>query len=341
VPCAEVFERTAVRAGQTAARQLGKQVEFEIEGCDVGIDKSLADVIAEPLLHLVRNAVGHGIESAGARIAAGKSAIGKVKLAAFNEGSHIHIAVTDDGRGIDLDRIANSATIHGIVNSGEDLSMDQCLRLIFRPGFSSASEVSELSGRGIGLDIVDRAMEQAGGQVRVATEAGVGTTFVMILPAALAVVDCVLVRSADQVYGIRSARVADHRSLDPSELANIVSTNTIHWNGQELPVLSLRSLLSQAEDEADGPHERELIVCQADADRPARSRGLDQFALIVDSVYGKQETLVRGLGRHAARWLGVSGAAELLDGNVALVLDVDHLTEAQSYPDGVKETSQG
>ncbi|PYS80592.1 MAG: hypothetical protein DMF70_10585 [Acidobacteria bacterium] len=156
VPCAEVFERTATRAGQTVARQLGKQVEFEIEGRNVGIDKSLADAIAEPLLHLVRNAVGHGIESPEARIAAGKSAIGKVKLAAFNEGSHIHITVTDDGRGIDLDRIANSATERGIANSGEGLSMDQCLRLIFRPGFSTASEVSELSGRGIGLEVVDR-----------------------------------------------------------------------------------------------------------------------------------------------------------------------------------------
>ena len=211
--------------------------------------------------------------------------------------------------------------------------MDQCLRLIFRPGFSTASEVSELSGRGIGLDIVDRAMEQAGGQVRVATEAGVGTTFVMILPAALALVDCVLVRSDDQVYGIRSARVAEHRSLDAPELKKISGTKTIDWKGQELPVLSLRKLLSQAEDEEDARGGRDLIVCQADSDRPARSSGHDQFALIVDSAYGKQETLVRGLGRHAARWLGVSGATELLDGNVALVLDVEHLIEAQSRPE--------
>jgi len=333
VPCAEVFDRIATHAGHAAARQLGKQVEFEIEGRDVGIDKSLADAIAEPLLHLVRNAVGHGIESPEARRAAGKSAIGKVKLAAFNEGSHIHITVSDDGSGIELDRITNSATAHGIASSGDGLSMDQCLRLIFRPGFSTAEEVSELSGRGIGLDIVDRAMEQAGGQVRVATEAGAGTTFVMILPAALALVDCVLVRSDDQICGIRSARVADHRSLDGPELANMISTGTIDWKGQELPVLSLRNLLSQAEDEEDAKGGRDLIVCQADSDRPARSTGQDQFALIVDSVYGKQETLVRGLGRHAARWPGVSGATELLDGNVALVLDVEHLIEAQSRPE--------
>jgi len=170
-------------------------------------------------------------------------------------------------------------------------------------------------------------------QVRVATEAGAGTTFVMILPAALALVECMLVRSDDQIYGIRSARVAEHRSLDGPELANTISTGTIDWKGQELPVLSLRNLLSQAEDEEDAKGGRDLIVCQADSDRPARSTGQDQFALIVDSVYGKQETLVRGLGRHAARWPGVSGATELLDGNVALVLDVEHLIEAQSRPE--------
>src|SRR6266480_3658798 len=316
VPLAATLERVATRAGRIAARQLGKEVEFEIVVGDIAIDKPLADAIAEPLLHLVRNAVSHGLESPEERTAAGKSVIGKLRLAAFSEGGRIHIAVNDDGRGIDLARVASAAREQGIAGH-DSLTMDQCLRLIFRPGFSTATEVSNLSGRGIGLDIVDRAMEQAGGQVRVATEAGVGTTFVMILPAALALVNCVLVRSDDQVYGIRSARVADHRPIDPPEVLNIGSTNTIEWNGKELPVLSLRSLLSQAED-----------------DRPARSRGRDPFALIVDSVYGKQETLVRGLGRHGARWLGVSGATELLDGNVALVLDVEYLIEAQGTSKG-------
>jgi two-component system chemotaxis sensor kinase CheA len=328
VPCAEVFERTAARAGRIAARQMGKQVEFEIQGRNVGIDKSLADAVAEPLLHLVRNAVGHGIESPEARTAAGKRATGTIRLAAFNEGSHIHITVTDDGRGIDLDRIANCATEHGIANSGDGLSIDQCLRLIFRPGFSTASEISELSGRGIGLDVVDRAMEQAGGEVRVATEAGVGTTFVMILPAALALVDCVIVRSDDQFFGIRSARIADHRFVEAPALEKISNTNTVEWKGEALPVLSLRNLLSQAADE-EGQTGRDLIICQADTNRSTTRRSTDRFALIVDSITSKQETLVRGLGRHASRWPGVSGAAELWDGNVALVLDVEQLIEGR------------
>ena len=327
VPCAEIFERTAARAGRMAARQLGKQVEFQIEGGNVGIDKSLSEAVAEPLLHLVRNAVSHGIESPEARIAAGKNATGRVRLVARNEGSHINITVSDDGQGIDPDRIADCAMQHGIAGSSEGLSMDQCLRLIFRPGFSTAAEVSELAGRGIGLDIVDRAMEQAGGEVRVATEAGVGTTFVMTLPAALALVHCVIVRSDDQYYGIRSTRIADQIVIDSSEFERINSAHSFEWKGEALPALSLRNLLSQAADE-DGQAPRDLIVCQADPNRSTDRLSKDRFGLMVDAIFGQQETLVRGLGRHAARWPGVTGAAELLDGNVALVLDVEQLIDA-------------
>src|SRR5258708_6234738 len=159
VPAGEVLGRAASRGGRIAARRLNKQVDFEIAGGDVGIDKSLADTIADPLLHLVRNAVTHGIESPAERRAAGKSPAGRIKLAAFNEGSRIHITVTDDGGGIDWDRITAAAVAHGIADNVSELSTDQCLRLIFRPGFSTAEDVSELSGRGIGLDGLDRAMD--------------------------------------------------------------------------------------------------------------------------------------------------------------------------------------
>jgi len=275
------------------------------------------------LLHLVRNAVSHGIESPEARIAAGKSAIGKVKLAAFNEGSRIYITVTDDGRGIDWDRVAAAAADHGIATKGSDLSRDQCLRLIFRPGFSTTRGVSEVSGRGIGLDVVDRAMEQAGGEVRVATEPGTGTTFAMIMPATLALVNCLLVQSDGQVYAIESARVADS-ALD----ANNSSTtgSQLNWQGESLPLLHLRSLLGQgiATDDA-GP----VVVWQAPNNSATAPDGRNRYALAVDGIRGQQETLVRSLGRHAARWAGVCGAAELFDGDVALVLDLGELIKAQ------------
>jgi two-component system chemotaxis sensor kinase CheA len=328
VPCAEILERAATRAGRIAARQLGKQVEFEIAGSDVGIDKALADTIAEPLMHLVRNAIGHGIESPEERAAAGKSATGKVKLAAFSEGSRIHITVADDGRGIDLDKIVAAASQHGIGGNGAGLTMDQCLRLIFRPGFSTASEVSELSGRGIGLDVVDRAMEQAGGEVRVASEPGAGTTFVMMLPAGLALVRCVTVRSGGRFYCIGSDRVIDRRSLSSNELATIAGAQTIDSEGETLPLFFLTKVLGEV-SEISGKTSGDLIIWQADQNRPAHAAAPNRLALVVDGIEGEHETLVRSLGRHAARWAGISGAAELPDGNVALVLDLKELIKRQ------------
>lgn len=305
VPVGEVLERAASRAGRIAARQLGKEVEFEIAGGDVGIEKSLADVIADPLLHLVRNAITHGIEDPADRKAAGKKPIGQVKLAASNHSGRIHIAVTDDGRGIDIERIVAAAAAQGI--SSTNLSMDQCLRLIFRPGFSTSSELSDLSGRGIGLDIVDRAMDIAGGEVRVATDRGVGTTFVMILPAALSMIRCLLVRSAGQVYAIDASCLDQSRGM----------------TRDDLPLLQLGSLLGQETGEATA--EGAVVVWKAPSYTTTPINGTQSYRIALDGVVGIQERLVRSLGRHAARWPGLCGATELLDGTVALVLDLEEL----------------
>jgi two-component system, chemotaxis family, sensor kinase CheA len=330
VPAGEVLARAAARGGRMAARQLEKEVKFEIVGGDVGIDKSLADTIADPLLHLVRNAVTHGIESPAERQAAGKNPTGRIKLAAFNEGSRIHITVTDDGGGIDCDRITAAAVAHGIANNAAELSTDQCLRLIFRPGFSAAEDVSELSGRGIGLDVVDRAMEQAGGEVRVATEPGAGTTFAMIMPATLALVQCLLVQSGDQHYAIESAGFIQDQELDLAQPGSIPGSGLVEWQGEFLPLISLSALLGQQ----PGPNPAgEMIVWQSPATGAAtrtNNGGSKRYVLIVDNIKNHQETLVRSLGRHSARWPGVCGAAELFDGNVALVLDLEELIKIQA-----------
>ena len=328
LPAGEVLARAAARGGRMAARRLGKEVEFEIVGGEVGIDKALADTIADPLLHLVRNAVTHGIESPEERLAAGKSPTGTVRLAAFNEGSRIHIAVTDDGRGIDWDRIVAAASARGIANGAMDLSMDQCLRLIFRPGFSTAPDVSELAGRGIGLDVVDRAMERAGGEVRVATEPGAGTTFAMIMPSTLALVQCLLVQSGDQLYAIESAGLSESEVLPVNQSESLDEKGRVDWEGESLPLLHLRTLLGQP----DGPGRAGTMIVRQTPDDGAVARadhgGSNRYVLVVDSIKGQQETLVRSLGRHAAHWAGVCGAAELFDGNVALVIDLEELIES-------------
>lgn len=328
VPLAELLERTAARAGRIAARQLGKEIEFEIVGGDVEIDKMLADAIGEPLMHLVRNAVGHGIESPEERIAAGKNPTGKVTLVAFSEGSRIHISVSDDGRGIDLKRVASVASEHGIADP-KSLSDDQCLRLIFRPGFSTAAEVSEMSGRGIGLDVVDRAMERTGGEVRLRTGPGHGTTFLIIMPAALALVDSIVVQSGQQLYAIETAHVAGQCIPTPDELSQAEDTGNFEWKEGSLPLIKLSSLVTQrTENGRQAP--TELIICETGGDR-FTNIGINRFALAVDKIIGEQEILVRSLGRHGARWTGVTGATELTDGHVALVLDLEALIRASGF----------
>lgn len=327
VPLGDLLRGAAARAGRVAARQLKKDIEFEIIGGDVGIDKALADVIAEPLMHLVRNAVGHGIEPPDERVAAGKSAAGHVTLQGYSEGSRIYISVSDDGRGVDLTRVATTAAEHGIVNRAEDLSSDQALRLIFRPGFSTAPEVSDLSGRGIGLEIVDRAMEQAGGEVRLTSEPGQGSSFAMMIPATLALVPCVVVRSGEQFYCFDSAIVADRMMLKPENSSNTDSREKLSWRGEEVPMWYLRELLAQPNaDEANG--RRAILICDPGEHRHALAAHQQRIAIAVDSIAGQQETLVRSLGPHSTFWHGISGAAELLDGNIALMIDVARLIEA-------------
>jgi two-component system chemotaxis sensor kinase CheA len=324
VPLAETLERVATRAGRIAARQLGKEVEFEIVVSNIEIDKLLADKITEPLLHLVRNGVTHGIESPAERTAQAKSAHGKIRLNAFRQGGRIGIAVSDDGRGIDVARIASIAREQGIPGH-DSLTLDQCLRLIFRPGFSTTKEVSDLSGRGIGLDVVDRAMEQAGGEVRVHTEPGRGTTFLISLPVPLALVRCVTVRSGDQSYAIEAADVLAHFSL--AAVAADDQHKTIDWKGEKLPLYSLAQLLNRPPEAGAAP-ERVALIFETPASPPARSSSATRVAIAVHGVEAETACLVRGLGRHGARWTGVSGAAELADGKIALVLDIEDLIEA-------------
>jgi two-component system chemotaxis sensor kinase CheA len=325
VPLSDLLHAAAARAGRMAARRSGKDIEFKIIGGNVGIDKTLADVIVEPLMHLVRNAVSHGIETPEERIAAGKPANGSVTLRGFNEGSRIFISVSDDGRGIELARVAHSATRDGIVKRPEDLSPDQCLRLIFRPGFSTSAEASDLSGRGVGLEIVDRAMEQAGGEVRVNSEPGKGATFAMIIPATLALVQCVVVRSGEQFYCFDSAIVIDRATLPEEAITRAEENGHIEWQGEELPLLRLPELLAQVGPaEPDGS--RALLVCQPSEHRPMLEP--HRIAVLVDAIAGQQETLVRSLGPHSTLWQGISGAAELMDGNVALMIDLVRLIEA-------------
>jgi two-component system chemotaxis sensor kinase CheA len=329
IPIAQTLARAA-RAGVVAARATGKEVDFETRGGEVRLDKSLADAISDPLLHLLRNAVDHGIESVDERKGVGKSERGRILLEARAEGSRVRLRVIDDGRGIDSSTIARAAQERGLVAPGTTLTREQSLRLIFRPGFSTALSVSNVSGRGVGLDVVEHAVEQTGGELRVWSEPGAGTTFEMILPTTLALVPALVVHSAGYRYCVDASHILEAGFIDAHEVEQVGEATVIRWRGALLPLVHMRRLLAQPVSERDGLDRVHVIISHVAghrADASSERESLSRAAVAVDGWDGHQEVLVRGLGRHAARWRGIGGAAEMPGGTVALVLDLPRLLE--------------
>ena len=320
----------AARAGRAAAREAGKSVEFEVEGMGGRLERSLAEVVADPLLHLVRNAVDHGVEPEGERLAAGKSAAGCVRIEAETEGGLVVVRVSDDGRGVDTDAVARAAAAAGLVAPGALVTESQALRLIFRPGFSTAERASLVSGRGVGLDAVERAVEEAGGEVRVRSARGRGTTFEMRLPTTLALLPAHVFEACGRRYCVGASQVVGAGHAEASEVLGAGAGRRLVWRGRELPLVGMCELLGWAEGwEAPAAGERFAFFVAAGRPSPDGDDddGAARAAVAVDGLEGESEVLVRGLGRHAKRWRGVGGATELRDGAVALVLDLPRLLE--------------
>jgi two-component system chemotaxis sensor kinase CheA len=330
VPLAKALERVA-RAGARAARALRKDVAFEVAGGDVRLDKSLVEAISDPLLHLVRNAVDHGVETPEERRSAGKSERASVRIEALAEGDRVILKIEDDGHGINLESVARAAISHGIIETGQSVTRHQAMRLIFRPGFSTATSVSEMSGRGVGLDVVERAIEQVGGEMHVKSETGQGTTFEMIIPTALALVSARIVTSAGFSYCIDASHVSDVCRVDAALVRVADGRELIDWRGMSLPLVRLRKLLGQPAIAEESMTSWPIIVVshakKASTQVSGETKGA-LCALVVDE-YAEHcaEVLVRRLGAHGVFWTGVSGAAELSDGQLALVLDLPRLLE--------------
>ncbi len=327
-PLMPVLERAA-RAARIAARAAGKEIDLEVAGGEVRVDRSLAERIGEPLLHLLRNAIDHGIETAGERRAAGKAVRGRVRLEVGAEGSRVRVRVADDGRGVDAERVARAAVAQGLVEAGARLSEEHALRLIFRPGFSTAGRVSDVSGRGVGLDVVEHALERMGGDLRVRTTRGEGTIFELRVPLTLALVTVVVVRANGHAYALDASHVVATGEVEAADIACDADGCDALWQGGRLPLVSLRSLVEGTKARARTAGEL-LPVCLVRRERDGkdawRSEGAaERFLIAVDGIEGEREALVRSLGRHATRWRGVSGAFEQRDGTVALLLDLPRL----------------
>ncbi|MEP6568971.1 MAG: ATP-binding protein [Acidobacteriota bacterium] len=315
MPLGPTLQR-AVRAGRAAARLAAKEIDFEIGGPDLRLDKLLVEAMADPLIHLVRNAVDHGIETADERTRAGKSPRGTVRIDAVSEGSQSRLRVSDDGRGVDPLLVSAAAQRLGIFARDAQLDIERSLRLIFRPGFTTMSSGSDVSGRGVGLDVVETAAEQVGGELRVSSKLGLGTTFEIRLPVTFGLVAANVVVSNGNRFCIPTSQTL---GIDAIDLVDGAS------GANQILQVSMRDLLGQPEEADESSSQLHLITCQFMDESAGRSSTLKSIGIVVDQVEGTQEVLVRTLGRHAGRWYGIAGATELRDGSVALVLDLPRL----------------
>ncbi|SKA21994.1 chemotaxis protein CheA [Novilysobacter spongiicola] len=319
-PVGRVFARFP-KLARDVARQLDKSVDLEVVGAETELDRNLVEALADPLVHLVRNAIDHGIESADVRRAAGKPEQGHVRLSAQQEGDHVAIEVRDDGAGIDPDRIRDSAVRKGLIDTdaGARLSPDECLQLIFLPGFSTRAEVSDLSGRGVGMDVVQSRIRELSGQVQIQSEPGRGSRFVIRVPLTLAILPTLLVEIGGDVYALPLVRVVEVLSHTPGAPMSIDGQNVLDLREQPVPLLDLRSWLGVPAAESS---ETSAVVLQA---------GEQRFCLSVDRVRGREEVVIKALPRTLRGLPGYAGASLIGDGRMALILDVDGL-----YRSGVR-----
>ncbi len=316
LPIANLFSKFP-RLVRDVARASGKQVNLVIEGETTELDRSVIEVIGDPLIHLLRNAVDHGIESPQERIAAGKPPTGVILLAAAHEEGHVVITVRDDGRGIDQERIRRSAVSRGLLSEEDaaQLDDDAAISLIFQPNLSTAGQVTGVSGRGVGLDIVRTNVKRLGGAVVVESEVGRGTTFRVTLPLTLAIVQAMMIALGNDVYAIPLANIVETLYLADAITGSVKGKPVIQWRDRVLPLVHLRRFFDRGdEDPVSG---KQAVVTVA--------WGKLQVSLIVDRLIGKQEIVVKSLGPFIGNVPALSGCTILGDGRVALIVDISGL----------------
>ena len=315
VPIGSLFSRFR-RLVHDLSSELGKDVEFVTSGEQTELDKTVIEHLADPLVHVIRNAIDHGLENPDARSAAGKPRQGTVRLSAAHEGAEVAITVSDDGAGLDTDRIRQKAVDSGLIPPDATLPEAEVNRLIFHPGFSTAQEVSAISGRGVGMDVVSRTMDSLRGRIDVASQRGEGSTITLRLPLTLAIIDGMLVRVGANRYAIPLSAVEECVELPAKAAEGSRRRNFLSIRDKLVPFLRLRELFGTQEPE--DLHQKVVIV----------STGEQRVGLVVDQILGNTQTVIKSLSRLHADVEAFAGATIMGDGTVALILDVAHLVRS-------------
>jgi two-component system chemotaxis sensor kinase CheA len=320
VPVRHVFERFP-RLVRDLARSQGKEIELILEGENTRVDKAIIDEIGEPLVHLVRNSVDHGIESPQVRAARGKTSTGTILLSASQESNHVIITIMDDGAGIDTEQVMRKAVSRGLLKGSESLSEREIVQLIFAQGFSTAETVTEVSGRGVGLDVVLKSIERLNGLVEVETVRGVGTKFIIQLPLTLAIISALLVEASGRVYAVPLSAVVESLKFAPAEVHTINGHDTLRVRDHIVPLVRLSHLFGLPPSNAQ---DRQYAVILG--------RGDKRLGLVVDRLKGQQEVVIKALDPSvSAAAFAVAGATIMGDGRVVLILDVAALFEGKRH----------
>ncbi|WP_028967099.1 chemotaxis protein CheA [Sphingomonas phyllosphaerae] len=312
VPVSSLFGRFR-RLIHDLARETGKSIELQTSGETTEVDKTVIERLFDPLVHIIRNSCDHGLEAPADRLAAGKSETGLVKLSAHQAGGEVLITIVDDGRGIDRDRVRAKGEANGLIEPGQQLADEELFGLIFHPGFSTAAQVTNLSGRGVGMDVVKRTIESLRGSISVTSEAGKGSTITLRIPLTLAIIEGLLVRVGESRYVLPLSAVEECLELSLEEDLRSRGRSLITLRDRLVPFVRLRDLFGTGT--RPDPHQKIVVV----------ATGRERVGLVVDQIIGNHQTVIKSLSAFHRGVGSFSGATILGDGNVALILDVAQL----------------
>lgn len=315
VPISQIFSRFP-RLVRDLSKSLRKQVNLEIEGEDTELDKSVIEDLLDPLIHMVRNSIDHGVEPPEDRRKAGKSEAGQVRLKASNEGNMILIEIVDDGKGIDVNSVRQKAIERGVIHPNKQLSDLEAFNLIFEPGFSTARKITDVSGRGVGLDVVKKQIEKLNGNVSVWSESGKGSRFTIKIPLTLAIIQGLLVRVGPEMYAIPITSVIESHRIRPSDIKLIDNYEVFNVRDDVVSLIRLNRLFRIPTDENK---EYYFVVIVGSADK--------KMGLIVDSLIGEEDVVIKPLRDHFTNAPGIAGANITGDGRVSLIIDVSQLLD--------------
>ena len=299
------------------SKKLNKKMELYMTGEETELDRTVIDEIGDPLMHLLRNSADHGLESAEVRAERGKPEVGSIFLNAYQDGNNVVIEVGDDGNGIDVEKVKAKAIEKGNITEeqAEMMTEKEIIDLLFRPSFSTSDKITDVSGRGVGLDVVKSKIEALGGAVEVKTTYGVGSTFIIHLPLTLAIIQALMVKLGDEKYAISLDSIQTIEDIPVSEIKYVHAKEVINLRGNVIPLVRLRELLDVPGEPEESENITVVIV----------SKGDKQAGLVVDSLIGQLEIVIKSLGKYININKMISGATILGDGSVALIIDANTL----------------